>query len=236
MNLFSRISSRIRRWPSGEISVLAVIFVVAAALFGFVRIADEVGEGDTHKLDTGVLLAFRNPAVLGDPIGPPWLKLAVRDLTSLGSPAVLAFITFSVIGFMLMDGKRAAALFVLAAIGGGTVMSGLLKFGFNRTRPDLVAHLVDVQTSSFPSGHAMLSAVTYLTLGTLLARVQPRRAIKAYLITLAVVSTLLIGISRIYLGVHWPTDVLAGWCAGAAWAMLCWLAAYWLQRRGRMES
>jgi undecaprenyl-diphosphatase len=129
-----------------------------------------------------------------------------------------------------------AALFVLVAIAGGVILSEGLKHLFARPRPELVAHMVEVQTASFPSGHAMLSAVTLLTLGALLARIQSRKRLKAYVIAIAILLTLLIGASRVYLGVHWPTDVLAGWCAGAAWAMACWLLALWLQNRGRIEQ
>ncbi len=114
-------------------------------------------------------------------------------------------------------------------------MSTLLKQLFSRPRPDLVPHESFVYTASFPSGHSMMAAVTYLTLGALLARVQPRRQVKAYLLVLAALVTLLVGISRVYLGVHWPTDVLAGWAAGAIWALLSWLVARWLQRRGQVE-
>lgn len=233
---FALFSAWFRRLPRGEFSVLAVLFVSAAALFGFGEVVDEVTEGDTHQFDTAVLLAFRNPADLADPIGPPWVEAMFRDVTSLGSTTVLTLITVTVIGYLLTDGKRAASLLVLVATGGGAVISTLLKQGFERPRPDVVAPLVDVQTFSFPSGHAMLSAITYLTLGALLSRVHTRRRLKAYLLAVAVGMTLLIGISRVYLGVHWPTDVLAGWCAGAAWAMLCWLVALWLQRRGRIEA
>ncbi|HKH34153.1 MAG TPA: phosphatase PAP2 family protein, partial [Beijerinckiaceae bacterium] len=123
-----------------------------------------------------------------------------------------------------------------AAVGGGMLMSTLLKLGFARPRPDLVPHGARVYTASFPSGHAMLSAVTYLTLGALLARVQPRRRIKAFFLGLAILLTIVIGMSRVYLGVHWPSDVLAGWCGGAAWAALCWFVALQLQRRGDVEQ
>jgi undecaprenyl-diphosphatase len=116
------------------------------------------------------------------------------------------------------------------------VLSSILKLGTDRPRPDLVAHLVEVHTASFPSGHAMLSAVVYLTLGGLLSRVERPWRIKIHLLSVAVILTLLIGVSRVYLGVHWPTDVLAGWCAGATWAMLCWRVALALQRRGEIEG
>jgi undecaprenyl-diphosphatase len=134
-----------------------------------------------------------------------------------------------------MTGKRQAAFFLLVAVGGGMLLSAGLKMGFERARPDLVPHHTRVYTASFPSGHAMLSAVVYLTLAALLARVQSERRVKTMIIVLAVLLTLLVGMSRVYLGVHWPTDVLAGWCGGAAWASLCWFVALQLQRRGRVE-
>ena len=159
----------------------------------------------------------------------------MRDVTALGSTVVLTLLTIAVLGFLLIDGKRATALYVLVATSGGALLSTLAKTLVARPRPELVAHLVDVTSYSFPSGHAMSSAVTYLTLGVLLASAQRRKRIKAYLIGIALTLTLLIGASRVYLGVHWPTDVLAGWALGAAWAMLCWLGSIWLQRAGGIE-
>jgi undecaprenyl-diphosphatase len=156
-----------------------------------------------------------------------------------GDPAgrheAVRVVSVAVIGYLAMVRKRSAALLVFVAVGGGLLLSMLLKHTFERVRPDLVPHGVRVYTASFPSSHAMLSAVTYLTLGALLTRVEPRRRLKAYLLTVAVLLTLLIGTSRVYLGVHWPTDVLAGWCVGSAWATLCWLVAQWPQRKGRVE-
>src|SRR5690606_36751376 len=112
----------------------------------------------------------------------------------------------------------------LVALGGGQILIHLLKHAVARPRPEVVSHLVEVSTLSFPSGHAMGAALTYGTLAVLAARFAPGRASKICLGVLAVLITLLVGMSRVYLGVHWPSDVLAGWCAGAAWAAACWLA------------
>ena len=123
------------------------------------------------------------------------------------------------------------ALLVLLAVFGGGAIVYFLKLGFDRPRPDLVPHGSYVFTASFPSGHSMLSAITYLTLGFLLARSQSHRTLRIYIMVLTLVVTGLVGLSRVYLGVHWPTDVLAGWAAGACWALLCWLVARWIQQR-----
>ncbi|WP_287303343.1 phosphatase PAP2 family protein, partial [Mesorhizobium sp.] len=136
----------------------------------------------------------------------------------------------AVIVYLLLIHKPGAAFLVFVAVAGGQALSSTLKLGIDRPRPDLVSHLADVATLSFPSGHAMLSAVTYLTLGSMASRFLPGRTTQIYVLGLAVLTTLLVGISRVYLGVHWPSDVLAGWCAGFAWAMLCWLAAWAFQR------
>jgi undecaprenyl-diphosphatase len=219
-----------------ELLPFAILAMAAAMIAVFGKLAGGVLDGGTHDFDEALLRVLRDPADPADPIGPAWLEHVMRDITSLGSFAVVALVALGAIGYLLIDGKRAAASFVLIAVAGGVILSEWLKHIFARPRPELVAHLVDVQTASFPSGHAMLSAVTFLTLGALLARVQGRRRLKVYLLSVAVLLTLLIGSSRIYLGVHWPTDVLAGWCAGAAWAMGCWLVATWLQGHGRIEQ
>jgi undecaprenyl-diphosphatase len=218
-----------------ELGSLLLLGLAAGAVFAFTRLAEEVQEGDTHRFDEWLLLALRQPGDRAEPIGPLWLKQVMTDLTALGGFTVLGLLTLVLIFYLLMDGKRRAALLLAVSVGGGTLLSSALKLGFDRPRPDLVAHMVDVQTLSFPSGHAMLSAVTYLTLGALLARLSARRAVKAYVVGVAVLLTLLIGSSRIYLGVHWPTDVIAGWCVGAAWALLCWWIALRLQGRGAVE-
>ena len=219
-----------------EARTLIALFITVSAMLFFAAFVARVVEGDTRAFDESVLLAFRDPNNPSYTIGPVWLQIMFRDITSLGGYAVVMLISLAVIGYLLMDGKHGAALWVLASVGGGAVLSNVLKLAIERPRPDLVARLVEVNTTSFPSGHATLAAVTYLTLGALLSRVEASRRAKIYVLTVAVVLTSLIGVSRIYLGVHWPTDVLAGWCVGAAWAMLCWRIALALQRSGKIES
>ena len=159
----------------------------------------------------------------------------VRDLTSLGSAAVLGLVTTVVVGFLLIRRTYHAIGLVLVATVGGLLLSLLLKGFFSRPRPDIVPRLAEVYTSSFPSGHSMLSAVVYLTLGALLARLVERPALKVYVLTVAMLLALLVGFSRVYLGVHYPSDVLAGWSVGLSWAILCWLVARRLQRTGVVE-
>ena len=224
------------KWIAAELGALLTLVGAATGLLIFSMIADEVVEGETHGFDEAILLAFRVSGDPAEPIGPKWLEIMILDITSLGSAAVLGLVTLAAVVFLFMDGKRHSALFVLLAVASGTALSYLLKTGFDRPRPDLVAHLANVHTLSFPSGHAMGSAITYLTIGAVIARTERKRLLKVYVLSLAVGLTLIVGLSRIYLGVHWPTDVLAGWALGAAWALLCWFIALWLQRHGEIET
>jgi undecaprenyl-diphosphatase len=226
----------VREGALKEIGALIAVCVVALGLLGFAGVADEAGEGDTHGFDHSLLLALRNPADQADPIGPPWVEHAIGDITSLGGYAVLTLLTIGVAAYLHAIGKHGWALLVAGAIAGGALVSEGLKMVFARARPDIVTHLAEVQSASFPSGHAMLSAVAYLTLGALLARAHRSKRVKALVMGAAILLTVLVGVSRVYLGVHWPTDVLAGWCVGAAWAALCWLAAWALQREGAVEA
>lgn len=225
----------LKRASSIEKSVLLMIGLSAAALFAFAELADDMMEGDTRAFDEFVLLAFRSPLDLSDPIGPGWFEEMMRDFTALGGTGVLTLLTLIVIGFLVLARKRRVAMLVAIAVASGMLLSSVLKWGFARPRPDLVPQLGVVYTHSFPSGHAMLSAVVYLTLGALLARTQAEPRVKAYLLCVAAAATLLVGTSRVYLGVHWPTDVLAGWTLGAGWALLSWLAMLWLQGKGGVE-
>ena len=230
-NLFLRALAWLGRH---ELAILLAIVSLAAGVWLFAALADEVMEGDTRKIDRTLLLALRRPADL-QPLGPPALLNAARDITALGGPAVLTLLTAAASLFLALDGKKHMALFVCGSIGSGLLVSNLLKDSFDRPRPDIVPHEVYAASSSFPSGHSMLSALTYLTLGAILARAHQAKLLKAYFLLIAVFLTVLVGVTRVYLGVHWPTDVLAGWTAGAVWALLCWLLARWLQSRQALE-
>jgi undecaprenyl-diphosphatase len=234
--------SAIHQWFSvirggkGEFRALATLLLVVGLMLTFGLVANEMNKGETRAFDNAVLLAMRNDTNPRDPIGPKWFEEAVRDVTSLGSNTVLIIIVLGTVGFLALSRARAAALLVLVSVGGGSVLMQTLKEAFARVRPDVVSHSVIELTRSFPSGHSTLAAVTYLTLGALVARVQSSRPLKTYVMSVAILLTLLVGVSRVYLGMHWPTDVLAGWCLGAAWAMLCWIVEARLQRAGRVEK
>lgn len=220
----------------GEIAAVTALLIVALGAMGFLAIADEVSEGDIHALDLAVLRALRVEDQPGALIGPDWLHVAAVDVTALGSVAVLSLIIL--LAFALLVSLRRwgeGALLLGGAIGGVSISQGL-KLVFGRERPDVAYRAVEAVNASFPSGHAMLSAVVFLTLGVLTARFSDRRRIKVLAISAAVLLSLLVGASRVYLGVHWASDVLAGWSVGAAWAMACWLLAYLVRRRIKPSS
>lgn len=215
-------------------TLIAILLIAGSAWF-FFEITDEVLEGETHEFDTRILLAMRNADNVSDPWGPKWFEELGRDFTALGGIPVLTLILASCVGGMLITDHRKTAYLILFAVIGGAILTISLKSGFDRPRPDLVPHSALVYSKSFPSGHAMLSTVTYLTLGFLMAGTYKRKFVQGYIITVSILIAGIVGISRIYLGVHWPTDVLAGWAIGSSWALLCWLAEYWLRKIGRIE-
>lgn len=214
---------------------LMLLLAIAVLLLIFAEIADEVMEGSTTPFDRSVVLAFRNPADLSQPIGPAWLQSMARDITALGSVVVLSILLLAVVGYLFFVGKSVSAWLMLASVVGGSALNSLLKLGFARPRPDIFAHAEKMLTASFPSGHAALSAITYLTLAALLTRTTTSRQLRSYFIAIGALLTLSVGISRVYLGVHYPTDVLAGWCVGSAWALGCWAIFSLLQRQGEAE-
>ena len=199
----------------------AVNGVIAIALFVFLRIGSEIAEGESFALDRAILLALRDAADPARPIGPQWLLPVMRDLTVFGGVTGLTLVTLLTVLFFLVARNLRTAAYVLFAVVLGALLADQLKLLFLRPRPSIVPHLVDVTNASFPSGHAMNSAIVYLTLAALVARTQPVRALRIYVQAAAVLIVFVVGCSRVYLGVHWPSDVLAGWCAGGVWALLC---------------
>lgn len=227
--------ARLKPRDRTELIFLIGGIAVLLLLITFMRLASEVSEGETQSFDRKILLALRNPADLSHPIGPVWMVGAALDITSLGSPTVLGLTVVAVAGFLFLQGLWRRALFVTTASLGGLFLNNALKQLFQRPRPDIVPHLREVVSMSFPSGHALQSAVVYLTLGALLMHIAERRLTKVYCMTVAMLATALVGSSRVYLGVHYPTDVLAGWLIGLSWAMLCWLIERSLERQAGLK-
>lgn len=232
VSVTSRVSALLRHYQTATTAALLVIFL---GLWGFIALGEEVNEGETRRFDERVFRALRAPGDPADPLGPPWVEDMTRDFTSLGGASVLTLLTTGVVGFLLLQRRRAATVLVLVAVLGGWALSLSLKHGFDRPRPHYVPRAIEGLDPSFPSGHALLAAITYLTLGAMLTKIQHRKRVKIYLMAWAVLLTLIIGVSRVYLGVHWPTDVLAGWSLGAAWACLCWLVARWFENRAHVD-
>ncbi len=230
-------SSHVRRvhaFVTAEAPLLAIIAIVGGLLLAFLQIADGMGDGDMEAFDNGILMLFRDPTNIDQVIGPEWVHEMVRDITALGSFSLLGLIVCVVCICLLLSRMRGAAILVLVSVISGTILSTVLKMGYNRPRPDLTAMSTQF-TASFPSGHAMLSAVTFMTLGAVLARLAPTRALQIFSIAAAIFLTVIVGVSRVYMGVHYPSDVLAGWSLGAAWALLCSSVALVLQRRGSVD-
>ena len=218
-----------------ESLILLAVFLASMAAWGFVELAKEVTRGSTEAFDTAVMLMMRNPADVSDPLGPKWLEEMGRDFTALGGVGVLVLLTIFAGCFMWLRERYRTALFLGVAVGGGLVASMAFKNFFDRPRPELVPHGSIVYSASFPSGHSMMAAITYLTLAVLLARTQTSPKIRTFFIIAATLIVFGVGVSRVYLGVHWPTDVLAGWTAGAAWALGCLAVAHWMGRNRTIE-
>lgn len=196
--------------------VLFVCFVLLAALIHTPVVA---------QIDKSLLLALRDSADVRQGWGPLWVGEWMRDMTALGSNWLLGCFSLMLAGYLRLTGKGYLAVYFLSVIFLGMAFSFLLKWGFSRPRPELVPHATKVYTSSFPSGHAMSSALFFLSSALVLGWQCAQRLAARWLLVMALVIPLGVSLSRVYLGVHWPSDVVAGLCAGFFWALLCFSLA-----------
>ena len=205
--------------------------VAALLAWTFIGIGDEMGEGDTGAFDMAILRAAQSLRA-----GHPWVAEVMRDLSGLGSVTVLTLFSVVTVGYLAVVRSRPAALLVAAAVITGSMGVSLLKTWFGRPRPDVAFAGLVAPGMSFPSGHAAISAIIFLTLGALLASSRSRTLEQLYILAVAILMTVLVGTSRIALGVHWATDVLAGWAMGTAWALIWLIVTHGVVRTSRTES
>jgi undecaprenyl-diphosphatase len=213
-----------------ETRALLLWFALAASIWAFLGIAGEMADGELTAFDRSILLALRNPRNIADPLGPKGFEESMRDVTALGGVTVLTLVVIAAILILIFHRKHRQALVFAATIAATFVSSELLKHAYNRPRPDFLPHGSYVYSASFPSGHSTLSAATYLTLATVIASLEARRETKALIYAVAVLVVVGVGFSRIYLAVHWPSDVLAGWALGSGWAFSAWIGLNRLTR------
>ena len=203
-----------RRRPPPLLAGLGVIALACALLLA---IGWALGRWPV-AVDRAILIGLRQWR------GPGWLREAAQSVTAVGSPTVLTLVTVGAVALLLAARHRTAALAAVAAAISGGVAITVIKQTIARPRPTVVDHWTVVHDLSFPSGHSASSAVVYLTLAALAAQVVDGRALRRTIMAIAVLLVGMIGVSRVYLGVHWPSDVLAGWCLGTLWALGWWLA------------
>jgi undecaprenyl-diphosphatase len=214
-----------------EIKVILAVFAIISGLIGFIFISGLVQKGSVDSIDMKILISIRNADDLTRPPGPKWLFELMSDITALGGATVVFLITLIVMGYFILQKEYNILFLILAAVIGGAIMDLELKQLFGRIRPELVPTITPTKSFSFPSGHSMMSAIIYLSLASLVARAQKRWRDKVYVVSVAIFLSFIIGISRIYLGVHYPTDVFGGWSLGVAWAAFCWLAGWYFGER-----
>ena len=228
--------TRLRRLERRELTWLVAGLVACVLLFLFLMLAGEVMEGDTQAFDTRIVRALRSPVDPSRPRGPAWLEFALLDLTALGGSTILGLMVLAIAGFLFLQERYRTALVIIITSASGEAVNALLKHLFERPRPTIVPHLRAVVDTSFPSGHAMESAIIYLTLGAMMMRIAERRRTKVYCLSMAILLTLLVGVSRVYLGVHYPTDVIGGWIFGFMWACICWVVAQQFESTTHIEQ
>jgi undecaprenyl-diphosphatase len=199
------------------------LIVMATSLLAFLGLGAAMLTGVLEALDRDLLLALRGPGGLGDPVGSRGIEEAVRDLTALGGTTLVAVTTVAVSLFLLAQRQGRHAVVLAGVVLLAWLTKDTAKHLFGRARPDLVPHEVFVSSASFPSGHTTMGTALILTLAVLASRYGPSGRGRLLIYGSAVLLAGLVGFSRVYLGVHWPSDVVAGWCLGVFWAATAWV-------------
>ncbi|TDR45801.1 undecaprenyl-diphosphatase [Tahibacter aquaticus] len=203
-----------RRWPRRMIIGVAALALLALA------ISSLFADGGAHTLDRQIMLLLRNPQALNDPLGPAWFEDVMRDMTGLGGIGVVIGGSALLAGYLWLQRRRMDVLILAGSVAGAQIVSAVSKLLVSRPRPDLVSHEAEIYSASFPSGHTLMATVTWVTFAMLLAADFQDRRVRDYLLLVAWIVAIAVGCSRIYLGVHWPSDVLAGWAIGALWMII----------------
>jgi undecaprenyl-diphosphatase len=197
---FRRIAGLAVQWVRRQEGiVLFVALLLALALFAFIKITEEMLEGDTRDFDEWLLRSLRDPTQPDIPVGPPWLREVALEMTVLGSRTVVVVVLIVTLGYLVLERKYGAMGFVTAAATGGGLLSLTMKALIGRARPSIIPALVPATSPSFPSGHSMVAVVTYLALGALLARFAARKRVRMYCIVVPLLLSCLIGSTRVYL-------------------------------------
>jgi undecaprenyl-diphosphatase len=204
---------------------------VAAASLVLGLIGTLIDRGLQFDFDSNILLAMRHGTAHGAAIGPVWLKQAMVDITAMGGETVLVIVVTITAGFLAAKRHWLTMALVLGGTISGSIAVAIAKGLIGRARPALTDHLVQVTSASFPSGHAANSAIIYLTIAFLIVQIVEERRARIYILATAAVLVTAIGFSRVYLGVHWPSDVLAGWSFGTLWALAWWALGAWARLR-----
>lgn len=176
-----------------------------------------------HAYDTRILLALRHLADPAQMLGPRWLQDMLRDFVGLGGIGVLVLFIAGGLGLLWLAGRRRDAGWFLGGVVGAFVIGSVLKHLIGRPRPELVPHAAYTFTASFPSGHTLMATVVWLLLAFALADAVGERAVRNLAVASALLIALLVGVGRVYLGVHWPSDVIEAWGLGIGWV---WLLRY----------